>query len=306
MIIPLLIILLLLPMRMSSATIQHFSWINATTGTDPLYDQTVVAYQSGTWWNISISLINDYLTPPPPPRINLPINVTSIKAYFDWGKWYNYTFSPSIRMEPFEVKVFNVGNVTPPTTEAPETWVHSYTIYVEYIPEGDTTPLTDWYTFGTNFAVMSQDHFTAFQLYNKLSMFVIDGIPVEFSNVTEAQVLMAKAFMEMTLGRQAYDAGLFTNASTHLKNADQYITDAFDAWETQGTALENAQLDYLDALGYATRKQGDADYMQGSAALNNSYGWIFFGLGWVLIGIGIMFYGIRKPKAATAATSPPS
>jgi hypothetical protein len=153
---------------------------------------------------------------------------------------------------------------------------------------------------------MSQDHFTAFQLYNKLSMFMMDGIRVEFSNVTEAQVLMTKAFMEMTLGRQAYDAGSFTNASIHLQNADKDITDAFDAWETQGTAFENAQLDYLDALGYATVKQGDADYMQGSAALNNSYGWIFFGLGWIFIGIGIMFYGIRRPKAATAATSPPS
>jgi hypothetical protein len=184
--------------------------------------------------------------------------------------------------------------------------VHSYTIYVEYIPEGSTTPLADWYTSGSNFAVMSQDHFTAFQLYNKLSMFMRDGTPIEFSNVTEAQVLMMKAFMELRLGQQAYVAGMFTNASTHLQNADQYINDAFDAWETQGTALENAQLDYLDALGYAARKQGDADYMQGSAALNNSYGWIFFGLGWIFIGIGIMFYGIRRPKAATTATLPPS
>ncbi|MGQ9725858.1 MAG: hypothetical protein ACUVQL_01865, partial [Candidatus Bathycorpusculaceae bacterium] len=81
------------------------------------------------------------LLTPPPPRIYLPVNVTAIKVYFDCGAWYNYTFSTPVRMEPLEVKVFNVGNTTPPLTNVPETWVHSYTVYVEYVHEGDTAPL---------------------------------------------------------------------------------------------------------------------------------------------------------------------
>ena len=282
----------LLATKTAAASIQHFAWINPSVGEDLYYHQNVVAYETGTWWNISISVYNDYLTPPPPPRINLPVNITAIKVYFDWGEWYNYTFTTPVRMEPLEVKVFNIGNVTPPLTVAPETWVHSYTVYVEYIVEEDTTPLMDWYWHGDNFAVMSEAHFNSFQLYNKLKN-IMSGITILPStiNVTEAQVLFVKAYTEYTLGRQYYTNGDFENAKTYFQNADLYFTQALDAWSERGTAFEDTMLDYYDSLA-------KAQIIQANAALNNSYGWIFFGIGWILIGVGIIVYGARKPKAS--------
>jgi len=297
--VPVLMLFLLLPNRTASAGIQHFSWINPTVGDDPYYDEYVVAYKTGTPWNTSISVYNNYLTPPPPPRIYMAINVTAIKVYFDWGKWYNFTFSPPVRMGPLEVRVFNIGNLTPPLAEAPETWVHSYTIYVEYVPEGGDTPVMDWYWYDDNFAVMSEDHFDAFKLYNKLIWIGEVGVPFQGVNVTEAQVLMVKASIEFTLGEQSYRSGAFTDAETHFGNADNYMTASIAAWNDQGTAFENAMLEYYRALANATKKQADADYLQANAALNNSYGWIFFGVGWTLIGLGIIIYSAKKPKAPT-------
>jgi len=297
-IIPIVLLLLLFPTQIAIARIEHFNWINPTVGEDPYYHDYVTAYKTGTWWNISLSVYNDYLTPPPPPRINLPVNITAIKVYFDWGKWYNYTFSTPVRMEPFEVRVFNIGNVTPPLTEAPEMWMYSYTVYVEYAPENVSIPVPPWSYSGDEFAVMSEDHFTSFQLYNKLTLMMRGGILLEFINVTEARVLMIKASMEFTLGEQSYSSGAFKDAKTHLKNADNYINESLVAWNKQGTAFENATLEYYYALAIATRKQADAESIQATAALNNSYGWIFFGLGWMLIGVGIIIYGARKPKVA--------
>jgi tetratricopeptide (TPR) repeat protein len=290
-----LLVLSLIPLlatETATAGIQHFAWVNSSVGEDLYYHQNVVAYKTGTWWNISISVYNDYLTPPPPPRIYLPVNITAIKVYFDWGAWYNYTFTTPVRMEPLEVKVFNVGNVTPPLTVAPETWVHSYTVYAEYIVEGETTPRMDWYWSGDNFAVMSETHFNSFQLYNKLKN-IMTGITILPSaiNVTEAQVLFVKAYTEYTLGKQYYSNGDFENAKTYFQNADLYYTEALTAWSERGTTFEDTMLDYYDSLA-------KAQIIQANAALNNSYGWIFFGIGWILIGVGIIVYGARKPKAS--------
>jgi hypothetical protein len=289
---PLLFLLLapLLIIETATADIEHFAWINPSVGEDLYYHQNVVAYKTGTWWNISISVYNDYLTPPPPPRIKLPLNITAIKVYFDWGAWFNYTFDTPVRMEPLEVKVFNVGNVTPPLTDAPEIWVHSYTVYVEYIAEGDTNP-PEWYWHGDNFAVMSEAHFDSFQLYNKLKGFMtsITILPSAI-NATEAQVLFVKAYIEYTLGRQYYSNGEFENAKINFQSADLHVNEALAAWNERGTAFEDAMLDYYDS-------SAKAQIIQANAALNNSYGWIFFGIGWILIGIGIIVYGARKPKA---------
>jgi CHASE3 domain sensor protein len=110
---------------------------------------------------------------------------------------------------------------------------------------------------------------------------------------------MVEAFMEFTLGQQSYRSGAFTDAKIHLQTADNDINALLVAWNEQGTAFENAMLEYYQALANATKKQADAVIIQANAALNTSYGWIFFGLGWTLIGIGIIIYGAKKPKAAT-------
>lgn len=134
--IMLLVSPLLLKISPALASIERFAWTNPTIGEDLYYGRTVVAYEEGTTWNISI-VLNDYLTPTPLPRIYLPINVTAIKVYFDWGEWYNHTFDPPVHMNPLKVNVFSVWNITPSIAIAPEAWVHTYTVYVEYIVEGE-------------------------------------------------------------------------------------------------------------------------------------------------------------------------
>jgi len=318
-IIPLLLSTVLVVTNHAKASIEHFAWTNPTISEDLYYGRTVVAYKEGTRWNISISVYNDYLTPPPPPRVYLPINITAIKVYFDWGEWYNCTFSPPVHMNPLEVKVFSIWNFTPSITVAPETWVHTYTVYVEYIVEGEDVHRMDWYWSGSNFAVMSYWHFECFQLFNKLKN-IIGGITSMPLNSTEARILLAKASIEYNLGRQYYINGAFEDAKTHFAYAETYLNEALLVGEERGVAFEDAMLSYYnamtkyyDALANATLKQAeaelkqaDAGLMQANAALNNSYGWIFFGLGWTLIGIGVIVYGFRKtriPKTEATQTA---
>jgi len=304
-IIPLLLSTILVVPNPAKASIEHFAWTNPTIGEDLYYGRTVVAYKEGTRWNISISVCNDYLTPPPPPRVYLPINVTAVKVYFDWGEWYNCTFSPPVHMNPLEVKVFDIWNFTPSIAVAPETWVHTYTVYVEYVVEGEDVHRMDWLWSGSNFAVMSEAHFESFQLFNKLKNIIgyITSMPL---NSTEARILMAKASIEYNLGKQYYINGAFEDAETHFQNAEIYLDEALTVGEERGTAFEDSMLDYYNALAHATEKQAEAELLQANAALNNSYGWIFFGLGWTLIGIGVIVYGVRKtriPKTEEAKTA---
>jgi len=296
------IILLLTPLlnaRNATASIQRFAWINATLGEDAYYGRTVIAYKAATTWNISISVYNDYfyLTPPPPQRVYLPVNITAIKVYFDWGAWYNHTFKTPVHMKPQEVMVFNIGNLTPTISAVPETWVYSYTVHVEYVAETDPSP-KNWTWSGSNFAIMSEAHFNSFLLYNKLKgiMTGITVLPPSLINLTEAQVLLVRAYLEYTLGLQYYRNGAFEDARVHLQSADVYFADALNAWSERGTAFEDAMLEYYNALASAAEKNADAELIQANAALNNAYGWIFFGIGWILIGVGIIVYGARKPK----------
>ncbi|MGQ9743293.1 MAG: hypothetical protein ACUVQW_01620, partial [Candidatus Bathycorpusculaceae bacterium] len=149
----------------------------------------------------------------------------------------------------------------------------------------------DWYWRGDNFAVMSETHFDAFQLYNKLKSIMTISISMpSIINATEAQVLFIKAYTEYTLGKQYYSNGDFEDAKTYFQSADLHFDEALAAWNERGTAFEDTMQDYYDSLT-------DAQRVQANAALNNSYGWIFFGIGWTLIGVGIIVYCARKPKA---------
>jgi hypothetical protein len=313
----LLLLTLLVRTNSGTASIQHFAWTNSTIGEDLYYGRTVVAYKEGTPWNMSLSVYNDYLTPPPPPRIYLPINVTAIKVYFDWGEWYNHTFSPPVRMNTLEVKVFNIWNFTPSIAVASEAWVHTYYVYVEFIVEGEDVPRMDWSWSGSNFAVMSEAHFECFKLYNKLRN-IIEGITSMPLNSTEARILLAKASIEYNLGRQYYTNGAFEDARIHFAYAETYMNEALVVGEERGIEFEDAMLayynamaEYYNALANATLKQAEAELkqaeaqlIQANAALNNSYGWIFFGVGWTLIGIGVIIYGFRKTRILKAEAKP--
>ncbi|MEM3703258.1 MAG: hypothetical protein QXX79_02390 [Candidatus Bathyarchaeia archaeon] len=205
-------------------------------------------------------------------------------------------------MNPLEVKVFNIWNYTPSIAVAPETWTHAYTVYVEYIVEGEDVRRMDWYWSGSNFAVMLRAHFECFQLYNKLNN-IIGGVTSMPLNSTEARILLAKTSIEYNLGRQYYINGAFEDARTHFAYAETYLNEALVVGEERGIAFEDAMLGYYNAtteyyntLANATMKQAEAGLIQANAALNNSYGWIFFGIGWMLIGIGVIVYSIKKTK----------
>ncbi|RJS82439.1 hypothetical protein CW707_01065, partial [Candidatus Bathyarchaeota archaeon] len=55
-----------------------FGWIEPDyVGYDPYYDEYIVGYLEGTYWNLSMSWTNDGAN---------PINISAIRIYFDWGK----------------------------------------------------------------------------------------------------------------------------------------------------------------------------------------------------------------------------
>ncbi|MEM2202317.1 MAG: hypothetical protein QXZ47_02485 [Candidatus Bathyarchaeia archaeon] len=302
-----MLLALLFAVKPSAARIDRFAWTNQTIGEDLYYGRTVVAYMEGTIWNISLSVYNDYRSPPQP--IYLPINVTAIKVYFDWGEWYNYTLVTPVHMDPYDVEVFNVWNYTPSVTVAPETWVHTYYVYIEFIVKGEAVSRIEWFTSGSNLAVMSEAHFECFRLYNKLKN-VIGNITSMPLNSTEAKILLAKASIEYNLGRQYYINGAFEDARVRFTYAETYMNEALFVEEERGIEFEdamlayyNAMMEYYNALAGATirqaeaeLKQAEAQLIQANAALNNSYGWIFFGLGWTLIGIGIIIYSFKKTR----------
>lgn len=264
-------------------------------GRDLYYDESVVAYEEGTSWNVSLSVKNDYSHGM--PAIPEAVNITGIKVYFDWGEWYNYTFDTPVRMEIDEVKVFTVRNVTPTIEEAPETWVHEYWIYVEYIPESGGDVRTDWNWHGDNFAIMSEDHLAALQLYNKLVILMDVDPPLWYTiNVTKARVLMIQAAVNFVEGTSYYTNGIFSTARESLQGASNLLDEALSIWDERGTALENAATAYKNAEANYYNALADSTIKESDAALTNSYGWLFFGLGWTLLGIGIIIYEAEKPK----------
>jgi hypothetical protein len=98
-----------------------------------------------------------------------------------------------------------------------------------------------------------------------------------------------QAKFELAQGSQIFQAGVFDVAKTHLQAGDTYFTDALTTWDTNGTAIENADLAYKQSQTTYYTALGDANKM-------NAYGWILFGLGWVFIGLGIIIYAARRPK----------
>jgi len=277
----------------SQAYIQHTGWTNPTyRGYDDFYQQSVVAYQEGTYWSFSVMILNDWW----PPSAETQINISAIIVYFGWGKNYTHRFTTPEVLAYGETKVFSVSNMTPSTSEVPEIWYYDYWMYVEIVnaTSGPTEVVSTWtsWMWDYYFAVYSANHLGAQQLRDKIETLFYSG-PTMFMplNVTEAFVLYIQAYFEYQLGYQAHGRGDFSAANTHYGNAESLFDQALSVWEQKGTAMENATLNSKNA-------QADANLISANAALVNSYAWMFFGIGWVLIGIGIIIYGAKKPKPA--------
>jgi len=284
--------------RPSQAYVQDAGWKNpAYRGYDDFYYQYVVAYQEGTYWTLSVMILNDWW----PPSAETQINISTIIVHFDWGKNYTHRFTTPEALAYGETRVLSVSNMTPSTSEAPEIWYYDYWMYVEIVnATSGPTKVVDTWTLGRwdyYFAVYSANHLGAQQLRDKIETLFYSG-PTMFMpiNVTEAFVLYIQAYFEYQLGYQAHGRGDFSEANTHYGNAESLFDQALSVWEQKGTAMEDATLNYKNALTNATKTEADANLISANAALVNSYAWMFFGIGWVLIGIGIIIYGAKKPK----------
>jgi len=275
-----------------------FGWVEpAYVGEDLYYDEYIVGYLQGTNWNLSLSYTNYY---------GYPVNISTVRVYFDWGKNYTYRFATPVQLMPGETKVFSAYNVTPSIAEASELWTHWYDIWLDNV-NSTQAPYEELYpiyiNYGYSFAVLSADHLACLNLWAKYGMFFwyYDGPYVTqpqmypfvpfYTNISQVQVLITQAFFEFIQGFQIFQAGVFGTAKTHLQAGENLINEALSVWSDRGTAMEDAAMNLQTAQANYYNALGDSSRM-------NAYGWFLFGLGWVFIGIGIIIYGFRKPKAA--------
>jgi hypothetical protein len=278
----------------------HYSWVEpAYRGYDPYYDEYIVGYKEGTYWNLTMSWTNEGM---------VPINISAVRLWFDWGKNYTQAFGSPIQVMPGVTQILNIYNMTPPIEEAPELWgPHTYDIWIENVndtaqPYGDLSPI--YFSSGSDFVALSQDHLDCLNYWAKYWMF-IEGpmaqlpqlIPMTGlnTNISKVQVLLTQAILEFSQGYEIYLAGVFSQAKTHLETGDGYISEALTVWDDRGTAMEDASLAYTNAQASYYSGLGDASKI-------NAYGWLLFGLGWVFIGLGVIIYGAKKSKT----TPPPS
>jgi hypothetical protein len=269
-----------------------FRWLEPDySGTDESLPShpTIIGYLEGTNWNFTMSWTNTYI---------YPINVSAIRTYFSWGKNYTYTFTTPIEVDPGQVKIFTINDITPPVNETGELWTHSYNVYIHHVnntvtpyaevPNSVFLPSPILVHSGSGFAVLSESHLACLNLWKELND-IFTGGHVPSPDVTEVQVLLQQASMEFNQGTAILETGIFGSARTHLENAESLYNQALAAWDQRGTAKEDAELNSTNA---------NTNYYNAlaSSSLVNAYGWLFFGLGWTFIGIGVIIYGLKRPK----------
>lgn len=297
----LMIIAMVTPVRASTI---GGAWVGpAFSGYDPYYRASIIGYVASTNWNFSFSWMND---------VGMPINISAVRVYFDWGKNYTTSYSTINQVMPGMTQTFTVYNATPPIAEAPELWTHQYYVYIDYV-NNTVTPYQVIGSYqmvhGYYFAVLSADHLDCLNLWSKLDnvyWFTSSGMPAATSaatlygptDITSVYIMFEKAHMEFTLGEDILAAGVFGEAKTHLTNADTMYSQALDTWNLRGTAIEDASLNNTIAQTNLYNAQADATRKSGDASLVNAYGFLLFGLGWTFIGLGVIVYSLRKPKTA--------
>jgi len=273
------------------------TWVNyAYKGTDDFYGKNVVAYNEGSNATIAVAVKND---------LTRWINVTVVGISFDWQKpatgWYNSTQASNsmpVRMETGETRYFVVNFTVPKITTAYSV-VHDYTVYVEGVDELDN-PVTWTATRATLFGADKQFFvvYSANQALAMQSAQTIDGIrtalgtPVVWSSA-KAGLLWKKAMNATSIAEFHYSQGDFENAEKHYSFALAWIDLAFEAEETRGVRLEDAEIKSAEA---------EAKYYDALANFYNGFSnmWTLFGVALVLFAIGYIIRGfatLRKPAA---------
>lgn len=277
------------------------TWVNyAFKGTDAFYGKDVIAYKAGSVATLAVAVRN---------HLDRSINVTTVGISFDWQKpasgWYNSTQASKtnpVRLEIGETRYFIVNFTVPDLTTAYAV-VHDYSVYVEGVDElGNPLVVSDWTTtrtalFGDNqyFVVYSADQAQARKSAQTINVLVTSlGSSVTWSSA-KAGLLWKKAMNETSIATFYYGQGDFSNAQTHYSAALVLIDLAFEAEETRGVRLEDAQIKAVEAQ--AKRDDAIANFYNGFSNM-----WTLFGVALVLFAIGYIIRGfamLRKPAAPT-------
>jgi hypothetical protein len=260
----------------ASAQITAKTWLNpAFLGVDDSTGASnMVGYVEGTNWNLSLlwSNTNSY-----------QVNVSAIRVLFEWDKNYTWRYSTPIAVKAHTTQTFNVYNTTPSVKEVPEYIAYDYIVYIDNV-NSTTAPFKETsITAGfepPSFEVLSADHLACLNIIAKYS--ASGGIPSIFtsSDITRVDFLLKQADQEYEQGHTLFMNRAYGSAKPHLESADSLYTQALNAWNIIGSNRENVTTNNEIAMG--------------SAALNISYAWMFFGIGWILIGIGVIVYGARR------------
>lgn len=275
-------------------------WVGyAFKGTDSFYDKDVVAYKTGSIASLAVEVKNTH---------GVRINISVVGVSFDWPKpaagWYNSTQASKtnpVVLETDETRYFTVNFTTPEITTA-STLLHDYTIYVEFFEfTGDS--LQRWSKtraalFGSDkqfFVVYSADQAEARQTADAIDGIVdMLGTPVEWSSA-KAGLLWKRAMNETSIAGYYYDLGNFANAKSHYSTASALITQAFDAEQSRGVRLEDAEIKTAEA---------QAKHFDALANLYNGFSnmWTLIGVALVLFAIGYIIRGfgaLRKTAVPT-------
>ena len=277
------------------------SWTNyAFEGTDSFYPapyQEVVAYEAGSTAILVVSVKNDF---------GARINVSVIGISFDWQKpedgWYNSTQASKenpVTLEDNETVYFAV-NFTVPSTDVAQAVPHDYTVYVEYV--NATGNLVErWEETRTDLFGSNKQYFVVYsanQANSKQMDQIIDGIEEPTWNTTKAKLLWQRAMNESSTADYYYDLGDFSQAVVHHEKALSLIDEAFTYEELKGAALEDAQIDALEAQVKVA--EAWANFANG---LSNM--WTLIGIALVLFALGYIIRGLAALRRTTVPHSLP-
>ncbi len=310
------------------ASIEDWMWIEPTfRGFDDFYGTSVIAYTQGSTAELAVTLNNVI------PMLPDVLNVSAVIVGFDWA--INYSSTEVSMNNPYQLNAsrprhtFTVTFTVPSTSVASNMFLHTYTIYVEYV-NATTGPKERIGTFSVSsdsFAVYSSDQGIAVTINKAIGVYYTTLYPYPFVDV-EADVLYNRGYAEFALADNAYANGDFTTARTRFEAASSLLDEAFakesERWSASQQAETNADsalANYYNALASlsqteasaatkeadaamieanATKIQADAAMAAADAALTNAYGWLAFGIGWMFIGVGVIVYGLRRPPRPPA------
>lgn len=248
------------------ASIEQFAWLpmRAFKGLDDsIYQVNIIAYEENTTASLFIPVYNDAGT---------PINVSAVKAEFDWG--INYTSSEASADNPIQIQKLKthafVVNFTVPLTEiASNAVAHTFKIYVEQVnaTSGPKSIVNTWtanwdsWAPAYKFVVFSADQADANDLNNEYqayyNAFTLGGFSSNNASTVAGQ---ARAVGE--LGQQSYTSGDFSSAKSQLQNAINLYIQAITFERKYAESSQEAQVNQTIGYAYYYEEYGESSKAQ--------------------------------------------